>query len=111
MSVKYVKQSAWIEIKKELFENYPMCKLCKTSPAVHLHHGVVNKGKVRNKSLHKYLDVKENALEVCEMCHKMADAYEIRAVAYRINSERYGCNHMDNWYENLPLRIKERFDG
>ena len=103
----YVKQSAWIELKKELFADMPLCKLCKVRPASQLHHAVINKGKVRNKKFHKYLDCKENALEICDTCHLMADSYSFRKVAYGINSERYGSEHMRTWYANLPLKIKE----
>ena len=109
MTTRYVKQSKWLTLKAELFADRPLCKLCKVKPATQLHHCIVSKGKVRNKKMHKYLDVRENALEVCEECHKGADAYEVRTVAYRINSERYGHNHIDNWYENLPFLIKENF--
>jgi len=108
--MKYVKQSTWNELKKELFESRPLCKLCKIRPAIHLHHAVINKGKVRNKKLHKYLDCKENALEVCDICHKMADAYGVRVAAYNINKRRYGLKHMQDWYDNLPLRIKEKME-
>ena len=108
--MKYVKQSAWNELKKELFADSPMCAFCKIRPAVHLHHAVINKGKVRNKKLHKYLDVKENALEICEICHKMADAYDARKASYSINVRRYGLEHMRTWYNELPLKIKERME-
>ena len=100
----------WNELKKELFEKSPICKLCRVRPAVHLHHAVINKAKVRNKKMHKYLDVKENALEVCEECHKTADGWKTRVQAYRINSRRYGKEHMRHWYENLPLLVKEGMD-
>ena len=106
--MKYVKQSAWNELKKELFADYPMCKLCMIRPAVHLHHAVINKGKVRNKKFHKLLDCKENALEVCEKCHKTADGYHKRMKAYRINVDRYGEEHMRDWYDSLPFKVKER---
>lgn len=108
--MKYVKQSAWLELKKELFESNPICKLCGIRPAVHLHHAVINKAKVRNKKLNKLLDVKENALEVCEVCHKTADGFWQRRDAYKINSKRYGWEHMREWYDNLPLKIKERME-
>lgn len=97
----------WNELKKELFERHPMCKLCRVRPAVHLHHAVINKGKVKNKKFHKYLDVKENALEICAQCHVAADSYDFRKIAYRINVERYGLDCMREWYDSLPLLIKE----
>ena len=100
----------WNEIKRELFASHPLCKLCRIRPAVHLHHAVINKAKVRNKKLHKHLDCKENSLEICELCHKMADSYDVRKAAYSINVLRYGLDHMRKWYNELPLKIKERME-
>jgi len=100
----------WNALKRELFASHPICKLCRVRPAVHLHHAVINKGKVRNRKLHKYLDVKENALEVCEKCHKFADSYGFRVEAYRINAKRYGRERMRTWYNDLPLKIKEKME-
>ena len=100
----------WNELKRELFEDSPLCKLCKIRPAIHLHHAVISKGKVRNKKKHKYLDVKENALEVCGTCHPFADAYDVRLSAWEINCRRYGIEHMIEWYDELPLRIKDRME-
>ena len=90
-----------------MFAGYPQCKLCEVRPAIHLHHAIINKAKVRNRKFHKYLDHKYNALEVCEECHKGADSYMIRRLAYEINCRRYGRDHMKTWYDNLPFRIKE----
>ena len=97
----------WNALKRDLFANHPLCKICHLKPAVHLHHAIINKGKVRNKKLHKYLDCKENALEVCESCHKFADSYGVRVEAFRINSQRYGTEHMKGWYNSLPFKVKE----
>ena len=103
-----IRMSKWNDIKRELFASYPMCRLCMIRPAVHLHHAVINKGKVRNKKLHKYLDHKYNALEVCEKCHLGADSYQYRQRAYQINCDRYGKEEMKEWYDNLPFKIKEK---
>ena len=102
--------SKWIELKSELFKNHPTCKLCNERPAVHLHHAVINKGKIRSKKLHKYLDHRFNALEVCEVCHPFADAYDIRKTAWEINCERYGKSNMETWYFGLPFKVKEMFE-
>ena len=102
--------TAWNDLKRELFASHPICKLCRIRPAVHLHHAIINKGKVRNRKLHKYLDHKYNALEVCEGCHKYADSYEVRLQAWKINAKRYGGHALQEWYSNLPLLIKERFN-
>lgn len=85
----------------------PLCQVCHIQPAIHLHHAIINKAKVRNKKLHKILDHKYNALEVCEECHKGADAYEQRVRAWGINCARYGYDNMREWYSDLPLIIKE----
>jgi tRNA U54 and U55 pseudouridine synthase Pus10 len=100
--------SKWTNLKRDLFRSHPLCRMCMIRPAVHLHHGVINKAKVRNRSLHKYLDVRENAIEICEQCHKYADSFHQRVKAYRINADRYGKEHMKAWYDSLPLKVKER---
>ena len=99
--------TTWNELKREMFENHPLCKLCRIRPAVHLHHAVINKGKVRNRKMHKFLDVRENALEICEECHKGADSYRKRREAFWLNATRYGRAHMMKWYDDLPFKIKE----
>lgn len=100
----------WNTLKVELFAGHPICKLCRVRPAVHLHHAIINKGKVRSKRLHKYLDHKYNSLEVCGKCHLTADRYEVRQKAWTINCERYGRSSMEAWYSELPLKIKEMFE-
>ena len=99
----------WNELKHELFDKYPLCKFCKIRPATQLHHAIINKAKVRNKKFHKFLDVKENAVEVCDLCHRTADSYDIRKSAWDINVRRYGYKRMVNWYAGLPLRVKDKF--
>ena len=107
--MRYVRQSAWLEIKKELFENSPMCKVCRIRLATDLHHAIISKAKVRRRKFHKYLDHKYNALELCKTCHKVADGYDTRKMAWDINCKRYTYKNMVNWYASLPLRIKEKF--
>ena len=108
--MKYVKQSAWNELKKDLFENRPVCKLCKVKPAVHLHHCIVSKGQARNRKFHKHLNVIENALEVCSDCHVGADAYNVRLMAWQIQCQRYGRERINDWYDNLPFKVKEAYE-
>ena len=107
--MRYIKQNAWTELKKEMFEYRPVFKLCKVKPAIHLHHCIVSKGKVRNKKMHKYLNVIENALPVCEECHKGADAYNVRLMSWQIKCKEFGEVHMDDWYDALPFKVKEEF--
>ena len=109
MTTRYVTQSKWIELKKELLADYPMCKFCRIRPAVHLHHGIINKAKLRNKKMHKFLDHKFNAIEICAECHFSADAYEMRRTAYWINVTRYG-DDVAVWYDELPIKIKEKME-
>ncbi len=99
----------WNSLKRELFANYPICQLCEVQQAVHLHHCIVSKGQVRNRMMHKYLDVIENALEVCQDCHVGADAYNTRLLAWNIQCRRYGRERINEWYDNLPFKVKENF--
>ncbi len=100
----------WIKLKKSLFADYPLCQLCRIKLAEHLHHAIITKGMVRDKKKHKYLNVKENALEICTECHTFAGAYKYRRKAWKINCARYGNEHMSDWLDALPLLIKERFE-
>jgi len=102
----------WNQLKREVFGQslwgIPACRLCHKQNASHLHHALINKGKVKNRKHHKLLDVKVNGLEVCEKCHKFADAYKMRNKAYQINKKRYG-KEVDEWLESLPFHVKEIF--
>jgi len=110
MAVTYTKQGKWVELKKDLFLDMPLCKLCKVRPATELAHAIIHKRYTRNKKTHKFLDVKENALEICTACQKKSETYEGRLQAFKINSERYGKANMEAWYDGLPLLIKENFE-
>lgn len=103
-------KQTWIDIKRELWDKpVVICKVCRLREATQLHHAIISKGKLRDRKKHKLIDHKCNALEICDQCHKSADAYEIRRLAYFINVVRYG-EEMNEWYESLPILIKESFD-
>ena len=102
--------SKWIDIKRELFDKpVVICKVCRLEEATHLHHAIISKAKLRDRKKHKLIDHKCNAIEICGKCHITADAYEIRRTAYWVNIARYG-QEMKDWYESLPILIKENFD-
>ena len=108
--MKYVTQSAWLELKKELFADRPLCKLCKVKSATELAHGIVHKRATRNKKTHKWLDVKENAIEICTDCQKLSETWNGRQMAWNVNGKRYGFENMEAWYDSLPLKFKEIFE-
>lgn len=105
-----MRKLTWIDIKKIYWDNgYPLCWFCRVATATQLHHGIINKAKVRNRKLHKYLDVVENAIPVCDTCHQTADSYEMRTKAYNLKIYEFNKERIDSWLNNLPFTIKEIF--
>ena len=52
-----------------------------------------------------------NLLALCRPCHDQAHNREFREWAWEIQSARYGGERLANWYDNVPLRTKERRPG
>ena len=106
------RKPTWIEIKFEYwYPTDPICWYCRIRTAVDLGHGVINKGKVKNRTFHKFLNVIENAVPTCKECHVDADSYENRSKAYQLKCYELGTERMELWLFNLPFNYKEIFDG
>ena len=109
MAYKLVRQSAWIELKKELFANYPVCQYCFKNIATQLMHALFYKRYLPGQKNAKVRDVRENALPGCDDCQKFSETYEGRCHAWKMLCKREGAEHMLEWYNNFPAKIKEVF--
>ncbi len=100
---------SWIEIKKSLFEDYPLCQYCGKSDAHQLAHAVVHKRYKPGSKNYKIVNVRYNGLPCCIPCQPFSETYEGRRLAWKKLCEREGEEVMRNWYDDLPLKIKEIF--
>ena len=105
--VTYVKQAPWIELKKELFADYPLCQYCLKEEAWELAHAIFHKRYKPGTKNRKYTDVRENAVPTCKSCGQHSETREGRLLAWSILKEREGEAHMRGWYDNFPAKIKE----
>ena len=101
----YVKQNAWIEIKKELFPS--LCQYCFKESATQLAHALFYKRYKPGQKNAKVRDVRENALPTCDKCAKFSETYEGRKHAWKMLKKREGDKHMEEWYADFPAKIKE----
>ena len=101
----YVKQAPWIELKKELFPS--ICQYCFIRQATQLMHALFYKRYLPGQKNAKVRDVRENALQGCDDCQKFSETYEGRLHAWEMLKKREGTDHMHNWHDNFPAKIKE----
>ena len=113
MTVKYVKQGAWIEIKKKIWSEsilgVPICIYCKIRNAVQLAHGIIHK-RYSVPRLHKYINVEEDACPCCDDCQEFSETRDGRIVAWIWLCKKFGGTHMKSWLADLPFNYKEKFD-
>ena len=110
MAVRYVKQSAWIEIGKVLLALYPICQYCFKEKSTQGAHALFYKRDLPGTKNAKVRDVKENYMPCGDNCQKFSETYEGRKHAWKMLKKREGGNHMWEWYANFPAKIKERFE-
>ena len=75
------------------------------NPAEEAHHCFLGKRKGM-----KELDADENLELVCISCHKhtgKAKSFENKMHFWQIQCERYGWEHMRDWYASLPIKAKD----
>ena len=107
MGSKYVTQGQWIEIGKELLAKYPLCQYCKKEPSTQLAHALFYKRYKPGTKNAKLRDVRENAMPCGDNCQKFSETYAGRLHAWEMLCKREGKEHMRNWYDNYPAKIKE----
>jgi hypothetical protein len=94
----------WNEQKRNLInQRGDLCEWCQRRRAEDAHHIFI-------KRRYKVND-ERNVMLVCTVCHAsgQVDNYLARCYFWAIQKERYP--DLEEWYENLPLLIKEHFDG
>jgi len=109
MAYRRVYQVPWLEIKKELFANYPLCQYRKIESATQLAHALYHKRYLNNAKRSKIISVRKNALPCGDNCQKFSETHEGRRHAWKMLCEREGLEEMNEWHDNLDLIIKERF--
>lgn len=57
------------------------------------------------------LNAPENLLPLTKKWHAIFEAggYEYRCKAWQMKVEEYGAQHMTDWHDKLPMKVKERF--
>ena len=82
------------------------CAICGIQP-VEFHH-CLYKRMIRFPELNE----PENLLPLCVVHHKIFEAggYEFRCKAWQMKVEEFGFEHMTDWHEKLPMKVKERFE-
>ena len=95
-------RETWAQISKRKLSVYPKCLICGQRDATQLHHGI----EWRMKKHKKVLDVEENGIEICQVCHAVAQNYDTALLVWEINLERYGAERMSNFVFNLQKVMK-----
>ena len=103
------RKETWNEISKRLVGAYTMCVLCKKENAKELAHMPRHK-RYAPKKTHKHINVEENAVPIGFACKEFSETYEGRVIAVVWLREKFGREHWDNWYDNLPFLIKEEYE-
>jgi hypothetical protein len=85
-----------------------VCENCHIRLATDQHHCLIHRD-IRFKEL----DVKENLMLVCHLCHMTGevDSKIVRDRFWVTQCRRYGEAHMLQWLDSLPLKIKPRFSN
>lgn len=87
--------------------NQPTCEVlgCE-NPAEEAHHCLYRKKKGKHPV--PELDMDENLQLVCKPHHEVeAKSYKNKIYFWGVQCKRYGHEHMVDWHESLPLKIKE----
>ena len=93
-------------ILKERGQRCEKCRRFKKPYELDPHHTFI--GRKRGQD---WRDVPMNILMLCRPCHDKAHNREFREWAWKIQSARYGSERLADWYDNVPLRTKERRPG
>lgn len=83
----------------------PLCECCRERAAMEAHHCLYN----RRRGVPQ-LDQDENLALVCRSCHHVtgrAKSWRFRERFWQIQCFRYGHDHMVQWHNALPLKVKK----
>ena len=109
MTTRYVQQSKWIEIGKVLLAEYPICQYCLKEGSTQGAHALFYKRDKPGTKNAKVRDVRENYMPCGDNCQKFSETYAGREHAWKMLKKREGAEHMRDWYDNFPAKIKETF--
>lgn len=101
------RKETWNEISERLVTG-SICVLCKQESSMELAHMPRHK-RYAPKKTHKFINVEYNAVPIGFKCKEFSETYEGRKVAVAWLREKFGVE-WDDWYDNLPFKIKESFD-
>jgi len=79
--------------------------------AVEAHHCLYHRR--RGKHPVPELDMDENLQLVCLQCHRVtgrANGFENRVDFWKRQCERFGREHMIEWNQGLPIKVKEHYE-
>lgn len=96
-----------IDLRNKLLDlRGSLCEYCLEKPWSQLHHGIIS----RDKNLRKHLDVELNYMCTCPSCNvsRIVDPFEVRRLFFCLQEVR--GYPVRAWLQNLPLKIKPRFD-
>jgi len=102
-----VRKETWNEIAARLIPG-ATCVLCEDEPAKELAHMPRHKRDAGAK-FHKYIDVEEDAVPIGFDCKEFSETHKGRIIAVAWLREKFGKDHWNNWYDNLPFKIKDKY--
>lgn len=86
-------------------ERGPLCEWCRKREAEQRHHMLIH----ASKRFYDVLTVPENIMQACSYCHTgvcVLNGYDMRVWFWGVQCERYGVDHMLDWVERLPYKLK-----
>ena len=95
------------ELKERLLvQRGGVCEHCYARQATDLHHCLIRRDK-----RFPQLNTEENYMIVCHECHMsgIVDAKVVRDKFWKTQCRRYGAEHMQDWLDNLPMKVKPIF--
>ena len=97
----------WNSISKRLVvDERKMCGYCKVNTSDELAHALIHRRNVPKKK-QKPIHAEENACPCCKECQPLSETREGRLIAWEYLCNKFGYSHMREWYDNLPLLVKE----
>lgn len=82
-----------------------LCEWCNSRAGVERHHCLIHDA----KRYHDVLTVEENLMLACPECHtgtRILNSKMVRAWFWHRQVKRYGLEHMEEWLESLPDKLK-----
>ena len=82
------------------------CEMCGARVGTELHHCLYHRRKGA-----AFYDVPENLELLCKQCHStgFVNSWKHRVEFWIKQCSVYGSQHMEEWNNNLPIKIKQKF--